>query len=549
MRLEIMAVLMIVGPGVWGCSGDTHSGSSGARTAAVVAAIGEPASVFPPLVTETVGRDIGDLVYERLADLRPGMSPIDSSAYRPRLAVRWERLDSVTWRFHLADSARWSDGRPVTSTDVRFSFEAFSDSLIDAPARPYLAGRVRILPEDSTTFRVVFAQRSPEQLYDATYHVRVIPAHVWGAIPHQAWAGDTALGHLVGSGPYRIAQWKRGRFLRAEARDPKQVGIGQVVWRFAPDPDAALNLLLGHDADLMELVGPTARDPRPAADSSLRLVSYPSAAYGFLGFKVVAADGKPHPVLGSRATRRGLAMAVNRIALAHSVFGPDAVAPPGPMSRLLWIWSDSIRTLPFDTARAAAELSAAGWHLGRDGLRRRQDSVLRFDVLVPASSSTRRELAAALQAMWRVVGARVTVTTVDFPVFQQRLREGRPDAASGAAREREGRFDSYIGAWLDEPSPRGLADQWTRAGWQGLNYGHYSDPSFDALFNQATARANPDSARRLFRRAMEVLNADAPAIFLYSPTNTAAVSRRLDGVEIDPDSWLSGLPRWRVRAR
>lgn len=535
MRLEIMAVLMIVGPGVWGCSGDTHSGSSGARTAAVVAAIGEPASVFPPLVTETVGRDIGDLVYERLADLRPGMSPIDSSAYRPRLAVRWERLDSVTWRFHLADSARWSDGRPVTSTDVRFSFEAFSDSLIDAPARPYLAGRVRILPEDSTTFRVVFAQRSPEQLYDATYHVRVIPAHVWGAIPHQAWAGDTALGHLVGSGPYRIAQWKRGRFLRAEARDPKQVGIGQVVWRFAPDPDAALNLLLGHDADLMELVGPTARDPRPAADSSLRLVSYPSAAYGFLGFKVVAADGKPHPVLGSRATRRGLAMAVNRIALAHSVFGPDAVAPPGPMSRLLWIWSDSIRTLPFDTARAAAELSAAGWHLGRDGLRRRQDSVLRLDVLVPASSSTRRELAAALQAMWRVVGARVTVTTVDFPVFQQRLREGR--------------FDSYIGAWLDEPSPRGLADQWTRAGWQGLNYGHYSDPSFDALFNQATARANPDSARRLFRRAMEVLNADAPAIFLYSPTNTAAVSRRLDGVEIDPYSWLSGLPRWRVRAR
>ena len=71
----------------------------------------------------------------------------------------------------------------------------------------------------------------------------------------------------------------------------------------------------------------------------------------------------------------------------------------------------------------------------------------------------------------------------------------------------------------------------------------------DALFNQATARANPDTARRLFRRAMEVLNADAPAIFLYSPSNTAAVSRRLDGVEIDPYSWLSGLPRWRVRAR
>jgi ABC-type transport system substrate-binding protein len=135
--------------------------------------------------------------------------------------------------------------------------------------------------------------------------------------------------------------------------------------------------------------------------------------------------------------------------------------------------------------------------------------------------------------MWRAVGARVTVTTVDFPVFQERLREGK--------------FDCYIGAWLDEPSPRGLADQWTRAGWRGLNYGHYANPRFDLLFHQAAATAEPEAARRLYRRAMDVLNADAPAIFLYSPTNKAAVSTRLNGVEIDPYSWLSGLPAWRVR--
>ena len=515
------------------CSPDAGTARVGARTSAVVAAVGEPSSVLPPLVTETVGRDIGDLVYERLADLRPGMSPIDATGYRPRLADRWERIDSRTWRFHLARGARWSDGRPVTSGDVKFSFDAFSDSLIDAPARPYLAGRVRIVPEDSSSFRVVFAERSPEQLYDATYHVRVIPAHVWSAIPRESWAADTALGHLIGSGPYRVAEWRRGRFLRVQAREPSKVGIGQVVWRFTPDPDAAINLLLGHEADLMELVGPAARDPRPAADSSLRLVSYPSAAYGFLGFKIAGADGNQHSVLGSRATRRGLAMAVDRTALAHSVFGPSAVAPPGPMSRLLWIWNDSIQTLPFDTARSAAELERAGWHRGRDGWRRRGSTVLKFDVLVPSTSSTRRELATALQAMWRLVGARVTVTTVDFPVFQQRLREGK--------------FDSYIGAWLDEPSPRGLADQWTRGGWAGLNYGHYHDRDFDATFNQAAATDDPVAAKKLYRRAMDALNADAPAIFLYSPTTTAAVSKRLNGVAIDPYSWLNDLPTWRVR--
>jgi ABC-type transport system substrate-binding protein len=46
---------------------------------------------------------------------------------------------------------------------------------------------------------------------------------------------------------------------------------------------------------------------------------------------------------------------------------------------------------------------------------------------------------------------------------------------------------------------------------------------------------------------MDTLNADAPAIFLYALTNTAAVSRRLQDVKIDPYSWLSGLPEWRVK--
>jgi len=105
-------------------------------------------------------------------------------------------------------------------------------------------------------------------------------------------------------------------------------------------------------------------------------------------------------------------------------------------------------------------------------------------------------------------------------------------------------LDSYIGAWLDEPSPRGLAEQWTRAGWAALNYGHYDNPRFDALFRRAAHAGTPAEAGRLYREAMDTLNADAPAIFLYAPANAAVVARRLDGVEIDPYSWISGLRRW-----
>jgi peptide/nickel transport system substrate-binding protein len=503
---------------------------------AVISAIGEPASILPPLAGETVGRDIGDQIFERLAVLAPGGATIDTSVYRPALAARWERRDSLTWRFHLRPDARWQDGKPVTSEDVRFSFEAFSDSVLGSVSQPYLAGRVEVIPEDSATFLVRFTEPSPEQLYDATYHVRVIPKHMWQRVPRASWAADTSTARLIGSGPFRLERWERGQFLilSADSAGRGASGVRRVIWRFTADPDAALNLVLSHEADLLETaIGPE-RVQRAAGDSTLRLISYPSAAYGFLGFNLTDRQRRgPHPLLADRETRRGLALGVDRSVLARSVFGEEAKAPPGPMSRLLWIWSDSIRTLPYDTAAASKTLEAAGWRLLEgESVRRRGSRRLAFDILVPSTSGSRRQLAVQLQEAWRRIGAEVTVTAVDFAVFQQRLGQGR--------------FDSYIGAWLDEPTPRGLADQWGRSGWTAINYGHYSNPEFDSLLVRAGREPGVEQASMLYREAMETLNADAPAIFLYAPAITAVASRRMEDVEINPYSWASGLRDWRA---
>ena len=69
-------------------------------------------------------------------------------------------------------------------------------------------------------------------------------------------------------------------------------------------------------------------------------------------------------------------------------------------------------------------------------------------------------------------------------------------------------------------------------------------PGFDALFARAGRAHDVADARKLYREAMDTLNADAPAIFLYAPANQAVVSRRMEGVEIDPYSWASGLRSW-----
>ncbi|MBA3710683.1 MAG: hypothetical protein H0W83_17900, partial [Planctomycetes bacterium] len=215
MSLRPGAMALLAAVAALGCR-NAESGSSSDCTqcgTVVIAATGEPSAIVPPLVMETVGRDVGDLIYERLADLSPGGAPVDTAAFRPRLASRWERIDSLDLRFHIRPGASWHDGRPVTAEDVVFSFGVYADSMVDAQARSYVANRIAVVAEDSATVRMHFAAPSAEQLYDATYHVRIIPRHVWSAIPRAGWAADTAGAHLIGSGPYRFAGWQRGQAL------------------------------------------------------------------------------------------------------------------------------------------------------------------------------------------------------------------------------------------------------------------------------------------------------------------------------------------------
>src|SRR5256886_10886011 len=92
----------------------------------------------------------------------------------------------------------------------------------------------------------------------------------------------------------------------------------------------------------------------------------------------------------------------------------------------------------------------------------------------------------------------------------------------------------------DPPPSSSIAQVWTAAGHS--NAGRYANPVFDRLVDEATAAPRRDAAKRLWRRAIETLNQDAPAIFLYAPDNVAAPQRRgSDGV-LRPDAYWSPVP-------
>ena len=265
-RLVAAAVLAAAGDGLRAAIAVTAPGA--ARV--VIAATGDPTHLLPPLAYETVARDIGDQVFERLADLAPGGAPIDASAYRPALATRWERVDSLAWRFHLRPGRALAGraagdlgGRPLLVRRLRRLRDRRTGAALPEPASPWCR---RTRPPSSSASRALGRGTALRRHLSRPHHPE---PHLGPTAPRLPGPPTPASRDLVGSGPYRVAEWKRGEFVRlvADTTAPVPPKIRRAIWRFAPDPDAALNLVLSHEADLLETAGSPDRQARVARDT------------------------------------------------------------------------------------------------------------------------------------------------------------------------------------------------------------------------------------------------------------------------------------------
>jgi len=518
-----------------GCTGD-YCGTL------VIATAGEPDILLPVVSEFSVTRDVADRLFLKLADVGPSGNTSGDEDFQPQLAERWEWDAPTTLVFHLDPRARWQDGQPVTSADVAFTYDAYTDTLVNSPFRPSLRQIAAVTTRDSLTVVFRFRQRYPEMFYDAVYHLRILPAHLLRELPRTQWRSAPFGRAPVGDGPYRFVAWKAGESIEIAADSTFFRGrphIRRVIWRFTPDQTVAVTQLIAGDADAVEVLVSPDNVQRACAEPQLACYPYKGAAYGYVAFNLAAQGdtSKPHPLFGDRDLRRALVMATDRERLLHNVFGDLAKVPPGPMPQLWWIWDPEIRGLPDDSGQAARLLRRSGWiDSDGDGIRDKDGHPLSFRLLVPTTSAVRRTYSRLLQEQFRTAGVDVQIDEVDFSVFTERARTGR--------------FDALIAVWNSDPTPSsGFTQTWTRGGFGRSNYGRYDNPDVDRLVDQAVVSAGSrDQARRAWRAAIETLNRDAPGIMLFATSNVAAFHKRFADVTIRPDSWLAQLATWRVPA-
>ena len=504
----------------------------------VVAGPSEALSPVPTLWNnDQFNREISDLLFLRLADVGPDVSTTRERSFLPRLARRWTRPDPRTLVFELDSRARWQDGTPVTAEDAAFALNRARDPKLSPQLATLLRRIASVMATDSRHLTVRFTEAYPEQLYDAVYHAPPLPAHLLASIPPESLATAAFVQNPVGNGPYRFSRRTAGQLLELTANADFFLGkpaVQRVLFLVAGDGETRLNLLLSGTVDAVDniytLPNPTRIDRLP--DYYYYPVPGLGLQYATLNLRDPADTSRPHPILADPVVRRALVLAFDRETVSKLAFGRFTRTPSAPVSALVGRNAEAPPALPYDTAQARRLLASRGWldHDG-DGVLDKDGRPLELTALVPATSATRKLMAAQMQEAYRRIGIRLRLDPLERTIFIQRRNAGK--------------FDLDFYAANQDPTPTGLTQSWSCAAPSTSNAGHYCNPTVDSLI--ARAGVTPKNPEALYREAVRRIAADVPAIFIAALVPVTAVHRRFTNVTIRPESAWANVWQWRVR--
>jgi peptide/nickel transport system substrate-binding protein len=536
MRRRTIALSMM-GSLLLAACGDGGEGELGGTV--IVGSAADADALLPMLSGVVQGRLVGELLFDRLADVGPSLNVNGDSGFLPRLARSWAwSPDSLRITFEIHPDARWHDGTPVRAADVRSGYRVTTDRANGSNLASNLADIDSVAVTDSLHATVHFARRGAEQFFSAT-QIFPLPSHLVDTIPSGSLRRSALVTDPVGSGRFRFVSWEPKARLELAAVDGHYRGrpkLDRVVFTITAEPATGLARVWAGDTDVWEPLTPN--DVAEAArHEHVRIVTGTGWDYGFLtlNFRDPRDSTRAHPVFGDREVRRAITQAVDREELVQAVFDSLAVPALGPFVRGTNTADTTLTQIPFDRDAAAARLDALGWRPGPDGIRRKGGQRLSFGILFPTSSAVRNRMAVLLQEQLRQVGVEVRIDAVEFGAMRDLVLPGK--------------FDALLNGYRVGPSPTGARGSWGSpaiARGSRNNVGRYANPAFDAAVERGLAAIPPAERRAAMREAYQTIIDDAAAIWLYEVKNAAAVHRRLVIPAWRSDAWWMTLGDWSV---
>jgi peptide/nickel transport system substrate-binding protein len=405
-KVAFCAAVGATAVGVAACGGGSGTSGAGTGNATTVSSSGpvqkggtltiasplEPVSLDPNVgETDAGSQHIQTLVFERLIEINP-----DTNKLEPGLASSWQ-LDrkANTATFHLRQ-AQFSSGLPVTSADVKFSFERAMNPEIDpAFAETYIGLIESVTTPDPHTVVLHFEGPRPAVFpYLTMATLSVVSKKAFEELGAQKFA---ALPTGGGSGPFEVVKWDKGQFVELAANPhywqkgkPYLEGVKTVN---VPDDNTRILDIKSGQVDVADEL-PYSQLAAIEATSGVKLQITPLYAQDTIFFK---AEGD----LKSKDVRQALNYATPKEVIKEVVFHNqgaigNSIIPP------MKYWDSEVPPYPLDVKKAKELLAKAGYPNG-----------FNIELLSQGGDETSRQIGSILQDAWGKIGVDVSLQTLD----------------------------------------------------------------------------------------------------------------------------------------
>jgi peptide/nickel transport system substrate-binding protein len=444
-----------------------------------------------------------------------------------------ESKDHTEFVVKIKPGFTWHDGAPWTAHDIVYSWQQILDPQVPCETvKPTTEPITQCVAIDDYTIKYV----QPEPL--ATRHWNldfpVIPKHLFEK--DKANHPDLKTGqyynelsrHPVGSGPYKIVEWKENSKIVAERWEQyagEKPYFKQIVFRIIPDDNVALLTLEKGEVDVVDQVE-ALKFTRELNDEIFKKIGYKAWAtewtFGYIGWNL---DGS-NPFFADKRVRYAMTHAMNIPLILEKVFFNLATPCHGIFHPDCWAFNPQVKLLDFDPDKSRQLLDEAGWKLDpADGWRYKtvdgQKTPFEFTLLMPQESPTSPKIAAIYQEDLKRIGIRMKTRSIEWSSFMEKVRKHE--------------FQAEIAAWGTGTDPDTNWNLWRTDQYDtGRNYGQYSNPRVDELFELGRKEFDFEKRKAIYQEIHKIIYDDQPYIWIFNRPTLAVFNKRIHGVQFSP---------------
>ena len=476
-----------------GCSSDSGDNSSdksdsgGTKDSIVIATSGETPSLSPTEHNAVAGSYMNLLTYNTLFRSGMDLEP------EPDLVDTYENIDESTWQFKIKEGVKFHNGETMTADDVVASIQWAQGF---AEVNLYNSDIVSITKVDDLTVEIKTDGPDAMLLSNLCHHGNAI-------VPKSLIdSGHDFNTDPVGTGPYKLVEWKRGDSLTFEAFEDYFKGpakIKNMTWKIIPEGSSRTIALEAGEVDFIVEVESMDAD-RPKENSDITVLQYNDTSHNWLMLNNEA------PGLDNQDVRHAINSAIDKESVVTVAYNGMATAS----------WTMTPSNFPGTTEENADtyDVEKTKEYLDASGV---DPSSVTFSIIT--SDDTKKRAAEVIQANLKEIGIECTIESMDLATYLSATTEGNYSACIGGYNT----TDQLIYC-------KGLFHSESIG---GSNRARLADPKVDELIEEAMVTLDADERQKIVEELNAYLNELCVHIPLWQPIALRAYNAKLKGVEIN----------------